>query len=302
MKGNRILRGITSDGSLLAVAIDAGNLVHTAQSIHATSPVATAALGRLLMASSMMGVLLKQKAATITLKINGGGPLGTVTAVADSRGNCRGCVEHPEVTLPLREDGKLDVGGAIGVDGMLAVIRDTGEGDPYVGQTAIATGEIAEDVATYYARSEQIPTVCALGVLVDKEDHEVLLAGGLLIQALPGADDATLDRLEQNIQGLEPVTTMLAKGMSVEEICRTALAGFEMEILEETEVGYACPCSKERVERALATLPPEELTAIAQEDGKLEAKCHYCGKSYFFSKEELEELAHALSEPSDKMG
>ena len=302
MENDKIMRCITTDGSIMAAAIDSGNLVHTAQCIHHTSPVATAALGRLLTASSIMGAMLKRKGATVTLKINGGGPLGTVVAVADSQGNCRGYVDRSDLEMPLNPNGKLDVGGAVGTNGMLAVIRDQGEGDPYVGHIEIATGEIAEDVTAYYAKSEQIPTVCALGVLLDTEDHKVLLAGGLLIQALPGADDKALERLEQNVAALEPVTTMLAKGMTIEEICRKALEGFEVEVLDTFDVGYACPCSKERVERALATLKPDELVALANEEGMMEAKCHYCGKSYEFTQKELEDFAKSLSEPSDKEG
>ena len=291
---DRIIRCITSDGAVMAAAIASSDLVDTAQRIHGTSAVGTAALGRLLTASSVMGAMLKVNGATVTLRINGGGPLGTVTAIADSRGYCRGYVEHPEVDLPLRPDGKLDVRGAIGTDGRLAVIRDMGSGEPYTGQVEIVSGEIAEDITSYYAVSEQIPTVCALGVLVGREDHRVMLAGGLLIQVLPGADDAAISKLEQNVSTLEPVTTMLAKGMTIEEICRTALAGFEMEILDEYKVGYACDCSRERVVRAISTLPMQEILSLADEKtGYAEAKCQYCGKVYRLSREELQKIAEA---------
>ena len=208
---NKIMRCITTDGSIMAAAIDSSDIVHIAQSIHKTSPVATAALGRLLTASSIMGTMLKQKNATVTLKVNGGGPLGTLVAISDSKGNCRGNVTNPEVNLPLKDNGKLDVGGAVGKDGLLLVIRDYGEGEPYMGQIELVSGEIAEDITNYFATSEQIPTVCALGVLLDKDDHKVLLAGGLLIQALPGADDAALEKLEKNVMELPSVTTMLAQ-------------------------------------------------------------------------------------------
>ncbi len=293
---DRIIRCITSDGSLMAAAIDSSTIVDTAQRIHGTSAVGTAALGRLLTAASVMGAMLKVNGATVTLRINGGGPLGTVTAIADSRGYCRGYVEHPQVELPLKPNGKLDVSGAVGTDGRLVVIRDMGSGEPYTGQIEIVSGEIAEDITSYYAISEQIPTVCALGVLVDKEDHRVLLAGGLLLQVLPGADDAAISRLEQNVEKLEPVTTMLAKGMSIEEICRTALAGFEMEILDEYKIGYACNCSRERVVRAISALPKNEILTLADEKtGYAEAKCQYCGKTYRFTSEELQEIAAQAS-------
>ncbi len=230
---DRLIRCITSNGAIMASAVDSTVLVATAQQVHNTSPVATAALGRLLTGASIMGAMLKKEDASLTLKINGGGPLGSVVAIADSHGNCRGWVEHPEVDLPLKPNGKLDVGAAVGQDGLLGVLRDFGSGQPYIGQVEIVSGEIAEDITNYYATSEQIPTVCALGVLVDKADHKLLLAGGMLVQVLPGATDADITQLEQNVAVLEPVTTMLAKGMTIEDMCRAVLQGFEMEILDE---------------------------------------------------------------------
>ncbi len=288
---SRIIRCMTSDKSVMATAIDSGDIVHIMQEIHKTGPVATAALGRLLTAASMMGAMLKQDNASVTLKVNGGGPLGALVAIADSKGNCRGNIAAPQVTLPLKDNGKLDVGTAVGKDGLLLVIRDYGKGEPYMGQIALVSGEIAEDITNYFAVSEQIPTVCALGVLLDKEDHKVLLAGGLLIQALPDAADAALEALEKNVLDLPSVTTMLAQGLSIEEICRRALAGFSVEILDTYEVHYACPCTKERVERALTSLPAEELLQIAREEGKMEARCQYCGRTYQIGREELEKLA-----------
>lgn len=288
---DRMIRCITSDGSLMAAAVDTTNIVAIAQELHHTSAVGTAALGRMLSAASIMGAMLKQENASVTMKINGGGPLGSVVAIADSRGNVRGYVEHPEVELPLKPNGKLDVGGGIGRDGLLMVIRDFGEGEPYVGQVRIATGEIAEDITAYYAVSEQIPTVCALGVLVDKEEHQAMLSGGLLIQVLPGAAPESIDRLEENIRTLEPMTTMLAKGMSMEEICQKALAGFEMEILDEFQVKYVCTCSRDKVVQALSTMRREDIVSLADETGYAEASCQYCAKKYRFSVEELEEIA-----------
>ncbi len=288
---DRMIRCITSDGSLMAAAVDTTNIVAIAQELHHTSAVSTAALGRMLSAASIMGAMLKQENASVTMKINGGGPLGSVVAIADSRGNVRGYVEHPEVELPLKPNGKLDVGGGVGRDGLLMVIRDFGEGEPYVGQVRIATGEIAEDITAYYAVSEQIPTVCALGVLVDKEEHQAMLSGGLLIQVLPGAAPEAIDRLEENIRTLEPMTTMLAKGMSMEEICQKALAGFEMEILDEFQVKYVCTCSRDKVVQALSTMRREDIVSLADETGYAEASCQYCAKKYRFSVEELEEIA-----------
>lgn len=293
---DRMIRCITSDGSLMAAAVDTTNIVAIAQELHHTSAVSTAALGRMLSAASIMGAMLKQENASVTMKINGGGPLGSVVAIADSRGNVRGYVEHPEVELPLKPNGKLDVGGGVGRDGLLMVIRDFGEGEPYVGQVRIATGEIAEDITAYYAVSEQIPTVCALGVLVDKEEHQAMLSGGLLIQVLPGAAPESIDRLEENIRALEPMTTMLAKGMSMEEICQKALAGFEVEILDEFQVKYVCTCSRDKVVQALSTMRREDIVSLADETGYAEASCQYCAKKYRFSVEELEEIARQAAQ------
>lgn len=288
---DRIIRCITTNGGIMATAIDSTFMVATAQQVHGTSAVATAALGRLLTAASMMGAMLKKQDASLTLKIKGGGPLGAVVAIADSNGNCRGYVDHPEVELPLKANGKLDVGKAVGKEGLLGVMRDFGEGMPYSGQVELQSGEIAEDITHYYAVSEQIPTVCALGVLVDKTDIRKVLAGGLLIQVLPGAEQAEIEMLEKNVSEMESVTSMLASGMSIEDICKTALKGFEMEILNETQVGYACNCSKERLERAIATLKPEEILSLADEKGYAEAKCQYCNHTYQLSRQELEDIA-----------
>ena len=292
---DRIIRCITSDGSIMASVIDSSDLVYTAQRIHQTSPVATAALGRLLTASSMMGAQLKQADASITLKIKGDGPMGSVVAVADSRGNCRGYVMNPQTDVPNKANGKLDVSGAVGKNGLLYVMKDLGTGEPYVGQIPLASGEIAEDVTAYYATSEQIPTVCALGVLVGKEDGSVLLAGGLLIQLLPAAEEAAISRLEANIAVLEPVTTMLAKGMSMEEICAKALEGFEVETLDEFEVGYSCNCSRERVENAIRLLSVEEILSLTDETGVAEATCQFCDKVYRLTTEDLQKLIEEKS-------
>lgn len=290
---DKIIRCITSDGSVMASAIDSTNIVYTAKKLHHTGPVATAALGRLVTAASVMGAQLKQKDASITLRINGGGPLGAVIAVSDSKGNCRGYVENPACETQRYENGKLNVAAAVGRNGVLNVMRDYGSGDPYLGQTELVSGEIAEDITNYYAQSEQIPTVCALGVLVGKEDGEVLLAGGLLIQLLPAADESAITRLEQNVSKLEPVTTMLAKGMDVLTICKTALDGFEVEVLDEMPVDYVCTCSKGKVENSIRLLSDDEIRSLADEKGYAVANCHFCNKNYRFSKKQLEELINS---------
>lgn len=291
---DKIIRCITSDGGISAVAMDSSDAVFTAQRIHKTSPVATAALGRLLTAASIMGSMLKQSTASITLRINGGGPLGSVIAVADSSGNCRGYVENPSFTLANKPNGKLDVSGAVGTDGLLSVMRDYGTGEPYIGQVPIISGEIAEDITGYYATSEQVPTVCALGVLVDKEDGKVLLSGGFLIQLLPGASQESIDKLEQNIAKLEPVTTMLAKGMDVEQMCRLALEGFELEVLDSFETAYTCNCSRDRVVRAISMLSPDEIATLADETGKAEVQCQFCDKIYTLTNRELQDIAEKI--------
>lgn len=288
---DRIIRTITSDGSLMAAAINSTELVYTAQRLHKLTKTSCAALGRLLTGASLMGAMLKEKQATLTLKVAGEGPLGNLLALSDSRGYVRGYVDHPEVELPPKPNGKLDVGGAVGHNGRLAVIRDFGTGEPYSGQVELVSGEIAEDLTSYYAQSEQTPTVCALGVLVDKQEGSALLAGGMLIQALPGAEDSALDQLEKNVAKLDSVTTMLAKGLSPEDMCALALDGFRVEKLDEFKVGYACNCSKERFSRVLLTLPREDLETLpVNEKGLVETVCQYCNRSYMFSKEEIQEL------------
>ncbi len=298
---DKIIRAITSDGSLMASAIDSTEIVCTAQQLHGLSKTACAALGRLLTGASLIGAMLKKDTASVTLKINGGGPLGTLVALSDSRGNVRGYVDNPSADLPIRRDGKIDVGGGVGRHGRLAVIRDLGEGDPYIGQVELVSGEIAEDLTQYYAASEQVPTVCALGVLADKEQGKALLSGGLLIQVLPGAEDSAVKRLEENVSSLDSVTTMLAKGLAPEEMCRQALKGFEMEILDEFSIHYVCNCSKERFARGLLTLGPQEIRSLPLNDeGRAEAVCHYCSRKYYFTRGELEALAARAQESLKK--
>ena len=294
MSKDRIIRCITPDGGVMACAADTTDIVYTGAKLHMTSHAATAALGRLLTAAAIMGAQLKQDDASITLRIKGDeSETGAVIAVSDSKGNVKGYLQEPDCPTEYYSNGKINVSKAVGRTGILNVMKDFGAGEPYVGQVPLVSGEIAEDITSYYATSEQIPTACALGVLLDKEDHQVLLAGGLLVQLLPGADDETVDKLEKNITELEPMTTMLAKGMSIEDICRTALKGFDMEVLDETSVRYACSCSREKIIDAFSTLSDDEIRSLADEKGYAEAICHFCKKKHRFSKLQLEQIIKA---------
>ena len=283
-----LVRGISDDGCVLVLASDTTDISETARRIHNTSKVCTAALGRALTGASFMGIMLKGQDSSVTLRFNGGGPSGSVIAVADMDGNVRGYVMNPDVNLPLNEKGKLAVGTAVGTDGFLTVIKDIGMKEPAVGQVPLVSGEIAEDITSYYAISEQIPSVCALGVLVNP-DLTVACSGGFLIQLLPTAMDDTIDKVEECIQNIESVTVMLEKGMTPEEICRHVLKGFELEVLDEEEPVYLCNCSKERVEKALISTGREELEEMAQ-DATTQVTCHFCDKKYEFTVEDLKNL------------
>jgi molecular chaperone Hsp33 len=271
------------------MAITGTALVERARQIHDTWPVATAALGRLLMAASMMGDMLKEEQGSVTLRVRGNGPLGSLTAVSDSEGNVRGYVQNPAVDVPRKAHAKLDVGAAVGPDGDLTVIKDMGLRDPYVGSVQLVGGEIAEDIAAYYAESEQIPTACALGVLI-APDQSVQVAGGYLIQLLPGAEDSVITSIEQGIQRVGAVSAALDAGMTALELLRQVLSDFELEVLETSPVEYRCYCSQERVSRALISMGKEELTSLIQEQGGAELTCQFCDKVYRFSREDLERL------------
>lgn len=283
----KLIRCITGDGLVIAAGIDSTDICSKAEQLHGTSAVVTAALGRLLTAASLMGNALKGDAQSITLRISGGGPVGTVTAVSDNEGNVRGCVTNPVVEIPLKPNGKLDVSGAVGTEGSLYVMKDLGMREPYNGFVPITSGEIAEDIASYYAVSEQIPTVCALGVLINP-DLTVKKAGGYIIQLLPAAHgyEEVISKLEKNIGGIKPVTALLEEGNDIEQIIRKALEGFEVEVLEETNVGYVCNCSRERTEKVLRSLNEEELEKLAK-DEQTEVNCRFCGTKYTFSSEEI---------------
>ena len=286
---DQLIRAISQDGLMKVSAVSTRDLTERARQIHKTLPVATAALGRLLAAASMMGNALKEEAASLTLQIKGGGPLGTLLAVSDHQGNVRGTVENPAVDIPLREDGKLDVGTAVGNQGTLTVIRDLRMKEPYVGSVGLLWGEIAEDIALYFVESEQIPTACGLGVLVDR-DQSVLSAGGYLVQLLPGAGEETAERLEASLRAAGPVTELLKADPDPEALLRAALPGLALEVLEKRPIAYRCDCSRERMERALISLGREELRAMIDEQGSAELTCRFCDNVQRFSREELEAL------------
>ena len=286
---DEIVRMMTRDGAVKAMAITGRDLTERARQIHKTLPVATAALGRTLMACSMMGDMLKGEDDSLTLRINGGGPLGTITPVSDSSGNVRGYVQNGQVDLPRKGPAKLDVGAAVGRDGYLTVIRDLGLKEPYVGSVALVSGEIAEDLTSYFVESEQIPTACALGVLVDR-DQSVLCAGGYILQLLPGADGAVIDRLEEAVGKLGPVTEVLRGGADARALLERLLDGMEPELLERSPVTYRCYCSRERVERAIVSMGAKEIQDMIDAQGEAEVTCQFCDQVYRFSREELEAL------------
>ena len=287
-----LLRAIARDAGIQISAAVTTGLVERARQIHNTTPVATAALGRTLTATAIMGSQLKVDDGSVTVQVKGNGPLGAIVCVGDADGYVRGYLQNPSADLPLRPDGKLAVGAGVG-RGYLMVIKDIGLKDPITGTVALVNGEIAEDLTRYFAESEQIPSACALGVLVDT-DRTVKCAGGWLVQLMPGVKDADIDRLEANLARIEPMTTMLDKGMGLEEIVQAVLDGFAVDFLQTDEIGYRCACSREKVERALISMGKTELGKMAEEQEKSEVTCQFCDKIYTFSREELRELlAHA---------
>lgn len=291
---DQLVRAISKDGFVKAVAVSTRDLTERARQIHHTTPVATAALGRTLAAASMLGNALKGDGASVTLQIKGDGPLGTILAVSDNEGNVRGKVDDPAVDLPLRPDGKLDVGAAVGHEGMLTVIRDLNMKDPYVGSVSLLGGEIAEDLAAYFVESEQIPTACGLGVLVDR-DRSVLTAGGYLIQLLPGAGEEIVSRVERGIMAAGSVTALLKADSDPESLLRRVMPDFELEILEKSPVEYRCYCSRERMEKALISLGPEEMRSLIDEQGSAEMTCRFCDSVQKFTREDLEGLLAGMT-------
>ncbi len=284
-----LIRGMDKHGRIRVFVASTTKMVEDARRTHNTSPTATAALGRTLTAGVIMGSMMKNSQDVLTLKIAGDGPGGTIYIVSKNNGRVKGYIDNPSADVPSREDGKLDVGKLVGKNGTITTIMDLGLKDPYVGQSNIVTGEIAEDLANYYAYSEQQPSAVSLGVLVDR-DISVKAAGGYIIQLLPGISDEDIDKIENTLSSIEPVSTMIDKGLSPEDIMDRILGDFQMEVLDKTDLIYQCDCSREKIERVIMSLGREEIQNIIEEDGEAEVVCHFCNSKYKFSKEELLEF------------
>ena len=283
-----IIRAIAANDQIRAFAAVTTETVETARQDHNTSPVATAALGRLLTAGAMMGTMMKGDKDILTLQIKAGGPLEGITVKADSKGRVKGYVGHPDVCLPANSKSKLDVAGAVGV-GFMNVIKDMGLKEPYVGQVALQTSEIAEDLTYYFATSEQVPSAVGLGVLMNK-DNTVRQAGGFIVQLMPFAEESTIAKLEENVQKITSVTNLLEEGHTPESLLEKVLEGFDMEINEKVPTEFYCNCSRERVEKALISIGRKELNEMIQEGKSIEMNCHFCNKNYEFTVEELKEI------------
>lgn len=295
---DKIIRAMSKDGMIKISAVDGREMVTRAKEIHHTTPTATAALGRLLCAASLLGNMMKEEKGSLTMRINGGGPLDGVLAVSDSTGNVRGYVGNPECDLPLRPDGKLDVGGAVGRNGMLTVSRDIGLKEPYIGSTEIVSGEIAEDVAAYMTESEQIPAAVGLGVLVET-DLSVSQAGGFIVQLLPGAPESMIEKLEDNIFLMDSVTMQLSDG-GAEELIKNVMKDLEPEIVEEIPVEYRCTCSRARLEEALQTIDNSELQDIIRSGEDIHVNCQFCDTVYTFTPADVGEiLAKKVAESAE---
>ncbi|MBR6419074.1 MAG: Hsp33 family molecular chaperone HslO [Oscillospiraceae bacterium] len=291
-------RYLSADGSVVCSVLDGTAMCAEMERIHKTSAVVTAALGRLSMAASLIGYGLKDDGDTVTLRLDGGGPAGILVAVADWHGNVKSYAEQPIVELPLNAKGKLDVAGAVGTDGTLFVIKDLGMKEPYAGQTALVSGEIAEDVTQYFAASEQVPTACGLGVLVNP-DLTVKFAGGYLIQLLPFAPESAISQLEENLRGLTSVTALLEAGMSADDIAEKLMHGLDAELLDESQPAYRCDCSRERTANMLRSLDRNTLTEMADEMPEIEVCCHFCNEKYIFTPDEVRQMAEAKQAASE---
>lgn len=298
---DQLVRAMTKDGFVKAVAVTTKTLTERARQIHKTLPTATAALGRLLAAASMMGNMQKVEDGSITLQVKGGGPLGTLLAVSDAKGNVRGWVEHPQISLLEKYRGKLDVGAAVGNDGTLTVIRDLRMKDPYIGSVQLVSGEIAEDITQYFAQSEQTPTACALGVLIDT-DQSVRAAGGYLVQLLPGAPDDVIDRLEAGVQAAGAATAMLDGGLDAAGMLQKVLSGFEVEILETQPIEYRCYCTRQRVESTLISLGRDDLEQVVRDGETLHVDCQFCDQVYDFTPQDVAALLRTLEEAPEADG
>ena len=289
---DKIIRATAGDGFIKMAVITARDTVQRAREIHGCSPTAAAALGRTLCAASMLGEMMKEERGTLTIRINGGGPIGSIVAVSDSAGYVRGYVTNPAVDLPLRADGKLDVGGAVGRDGMLTVSRDIGLKEPYIGSTELVSGEIAEDLTAYLLESEQVPSACALGVLVDT-DRTVKAAGGFIVQLMPGAPEELIGKLEDNIFMMDQLTTILDED-GAEAVFDQVLKGLEHHIVGEVPVGYRCYCSRERVAEALRCVERNELEEMIAEGRDCSISCQFCDATYSFTPSDLRAIVDDL--------
>jgi len=290
-----IFRAVGGDDFIKISVIEGQSIVETARTIHALSPTASAALGRTLCAAAIMGNLMKEEDASVTVRINGGGPIGSVVAVSDHLGNVKGYVDEPNCDLPLRSDGKLDVGGAVGCDGLLTVSKDIGLKEPYIGSVELVSGEIAEDFTRYYSESEQVAAACGLGVLVDT-DCTIKAAGGFLVQLMPGAPEELISKLEDNIFFMDTLTTILAED-GPEEVIAQVMKGLEPRLLETAPAEYRCDCSRERVRAALASVGRDALKELAAAPEAAEVECQFCGKHYVFSQAELQDMAEEPENP-----
>lgn len=287
---DEIIRAITSDGYLKAYVVNSTETIREAQGLHQTGKVASAALGRALTAALILANDMKNETDRVSVQFRSEGPIGNVVAEANGQNQVKGFVSNPDVVLPLREDGKLDVGGALGHKGTLTIVRDIGLKEPYVGTVELISGEIAEDISYYYMQSEQIPTVLGLGVLV-AQNFAILSAGGFMIQLLPGAPDSIVDQVEENVKALpKSISSLIADGKNATEILGMLLKGFDYQILSKKEPTYRCDCSRYRVETALLSLGKNELEKMIEEEDQTEVSCHYCNKKYHFSKEDIKML------------
>ena len=289
----KLVRAISEMGGVVIAALDSTDIVAEMERIHKPSAVVSAALGRMLTASQLMGAMLKSRKDSITLRIKGDGPIGLLTVACDGEGNCKGFAQNNIVEIPLREDGKLNVGGAVGKNGSLYVVKDIGMKEPYVGNIPLVSGEIAEDITAYYAYSEQIPTVCGLGVLVNP-DLTIKRAGGYLIQLLPGATEEEITMLENNLKNVPSITKFFEENKTVYDVIDTLLDGFNPNVLDEDTVQYACDCNRQRVEKALISIGEKDLQEIYNEEEQIEMGCQYCDKKYYFTKNDIGKMLKSI--------
>ena len=284
-----IIRGIDKKGTIRLFVASSTNLVEKARIIHNTSPTATAALGRALTAAAMMGIAMKGEKDSLTFKIKGDGPIGNIITVANNKGEVKGYVDYPYKDMPSRADGKLDVGGLVGKNGQLAIIRDLGLKEPYIGMSNLVSGEIAEDLVNYFYISEQQPSAINLGVLIDK-DISVKAAGGYMLQLLPNVEDEDIDRIEEILKQAKPISTLIDEGLTPEQVMEELFGEFEMEVLDRNYIEYKCNCQRKKIESILLSLGKKEIKYIIEEDGQTEIGCHFCNEKYIFSKDELQKL------------